>query len=100
MKRDETTEISPAREEHPDLAALKEQRELALACFILSASLSVAVLLSNLGAEPKAMGETREAIELHLKLLAQHKSLLADNQKVLAEVEAARDALVRARTGQ
>ncbi len=98
MKRVETAGNSPAHEDHLDLAALKDQRELALACFILSASLSAAVLWSNFGAEPKEMGEAREAVELHRKLLVQNKSVLADNQKVLAEVEAARDALVRART--
>ncbi len=79
--------------------ALKEQRELALACFILSATLSVAVVWSNLGGEPKAMTETREAVEVHRKLLQQHQVLLAVNEKALADVVAVRDALVRARIG-
>ena len=81
----------------PELGLIVEQRELALACFVLSATISIAVLWSNLGGEPKAIGETREDVALHRTLFHQHQILLADNQKVLTDVEAARDALVRVR---
>lgn len=83
-----------------EVQLLKEQRELALACLILSASISVAVLWSNLGGEPKAIGDTREEVAVHRKQFQQHQVLLAETQKVLAEVEAARDALLRNTAGR
>jgi hypothetical protein len=97
-----TPDVSPQKSlsEETDVtvpAVIAEQRELALACFILSATLSIAVLWSNLGAEPAGIGETREAVAVHRQLLHQHQVLLADNQKVLSEVEAVRDALLKAR---
>ena len=81
-------------------APLEEQRELALACFILSSTLSVAVLWSNLGGEPPAMNETRVAVQAHRKIVEEHQALLAANQKALAEVVAARDAVARVRVSK
>lgn len=98
MDQQPAAPLSPDGEEAFSVALLKEQRELALACLILSATLSLAVLLSNFGAEPRAIGEARGEVKEHRKLLAQEQTALAANQKALAEVEAARDALRRART--
>lgn len=94
------TETKPVDALPESRDALIEQRELALACFILSATLSVAVLWSNLGGEPAAMKETREAVQAHRKIFQQHQALLADNQKVLAEVVGAKDGLAKARAGK
>jgi hypothetical protein len=88
---------SVSGDQSQELRLISEQREVALACFVLSTTISIAVLWSSLGGEPKAIGEAREDVALHRTLFHQHQILLADNQKVLTEVEAARDALVRAR---
>ena len=100
MDQQQAASTPPDGEETLSVSLLKEQRELALACFILSATLSLAVLLSNFGAEPPAIGEAREEVVVHRNMLAQEKAALAANQKALAEVGAARDALLRVRAGR
>ena len=101
MDQDQAAPISPAHDDDfPDVVTLREQRELALACFILSATLSLAVLLSNFGSEPREIGEARAAVDVHQKLLVQEKLALVANQKALGEVERARDELLRARVAR
>ena len=75
-----------------DSQNLKIQREQALACMILSAAVSFAVLLSVFGPQ-KEIEIARRGVLLHRPLLEEAQKDLAVNQATLREVQAALEKL-------
>ena len=68
-----------------EIFAAKTQRDQALACAVLALIISLAVILSNFGNEPRPYQQARAAIEQHKALIAQHTEILRANQSVLAQ---------------
>ncbi len=61
---------------------LLRQRDLALSCAILAVVLTVAMLWSNFGVEPTEIRQAQQAVQ-------QHRTLLAEHQKIMDSVQAA-----------
>jgi hypothetical protein len=68
---------------------LRGQVDLAQACAFLALTIAGAVVLSNFGQEPRALGAARAALAEHRKILEAHQQLLLANEEVLRQNKAA-----------
>lgn len=87
--------MEPAPVDDPNL--VRQQRDQAMACAILSTVIMLAVLLTNFGPESVELQRAREGVRLHRESLAQHREILRANEAVLqqnqAELERVRPAV-------
>ena len=65
-------------------ARLLRQRNLALVCAILAGALTLGMVWTNYGKEYPGLGEMREAVRQHQRLLAENSDLEATVSSVLA----------------
>lgn len=83
-----------SNDEIEKVALLREQREQALACLWLAATIILAVFFSVFGKQPQ-LESARAAVLEHHKLLADAQQYRADNERVFAENQRAYQELLR-----
>lgn len=71
--------------EEQRLVELKDERERALACALLSLAISLALVLSNFPGDRKPIEAARKEVAEHTKLLTDTQSVLLANEQVLAQ---------------
>lgn len=76
-------EPTPGAEER--LAELKDERERAVACAVLSLAISLALLLSNFPGDRTSIENALKSGIEHAKLLADIEQVLKVNEQVLVE---------------
>lgn len=72
-----------------ELDQLLRQRDLALACAILAAAMTVVIFWRNFGRQDKELEAAHQAVR-------QHRELLIENQKAMREVDLALRAAMQA----
>ncbi len=74
----ESVDLSP-------LLEMKDQRDRAFACAILSLAISIALITSNFPGNRAPIEAARAAVQIHRKLLSENQVVLRQNQDVLLQ---------------
>jgi hypothetical protein len=72
-----------------DQLPMKEQRDMALACAVLSLGIAIALILSHFPANTRPIDQASAAVDVHRKLLAEAQATLKANEEALARDEQA-----------